>query len=109
MKQAVEGYLQHGFQAIKFGWGSFGSSIKKDIELVSAARGAAGNDIVLMVDAGWYGVNRNNVFKNRSIPDWRIMIKELEALNVFWLMKIAFIRKMSRVMRNWRKKPAPCG
>jgi L-alanine-DL-glutamate epimerase-like enolase superfamily enzyme len=85
MKQAVDGYLQHGFQAIKFGWGSFGSSIKKDIELVLAARQAAGNDIILMVDAGWYGVTRSNVFKSRSIPDWRIMIKELEALNVFWL------------------------
>jgi L-rhamnonate dehydratase len=85
MKRAVEGYLEHGFQAIKFGWGTFGANLKADLALVQAAREAAGPDVKLMVDAGWYGTDPASVFRTRSLPEWRLLIKELEAYGVFWL------------------------
>jgi L-alanine-DL-glutamate epimerase-like enolase superfamily enzyme len=85
MKHAVEGYLQQGFRAIKFGWGAFGADLKSDLALVKAARDAAGPDITLMVDAGWYGTRAEDPFRARGIPEWRRVIKELEALNIFWL------------------------
>jgi len=53
MKRACEIYLKKGFTAIKFGWGVFGENRKNDIALVKAAREAVGNDVDLMVDAGW--------------------------------------------------------
>lgn len=85
MEQAVEGYLKQGFRAIKFGWGAFGADFKSDLALVKAARDAAGPDITLMVDGGWYGTRAEDPFRARGIPEWRRLIKELEALNIFWL------------------------
>jgi len=85
MKRAVDEYLAHGFKAIKFGWGVFGHDLALDIALVTAARQAAGPDIDLMVDAGWYGVSRDNPFKPRAIKDWIRLVRELEQLDVFWL------------------------
>jgi L-rhamnonate dehydratase len=85
MKQAVEGYLGQGFQAIKFGWGAFGYDLKRDVALVKAARAVAGPETAIMVDAGWYGTTPGDPFRTRSLPDWRRLIRELEALDVFWL------------------------
>jgi L-alanine-DL-glutamate epimerase-like enolase superfamily enzyme len=53
MESAVRGYLAQGFTAIKFGWGVFRDDPGLDVELVAAARAAAGPDVALMVDAGW--------------------------------------------------------
>ena len=53
MEDAVRGYLAQGFTAIKFGWGPFRDDPGLDVELVAAARAAAGPDVALMVDAGW--------------------------------------------------------
>ena len=53
MQAAVAHYLDQGFTAIKFGWGVFRDDLGRDIELVAAAREAAGPDVELMVDAGW--------------------------------------------------------
>ena len=53
MADAVRGYLAEGFTAIKFGWGIFRDDLGQDVELVAAAREAAGPDVTLMVDAGW--------------------------------------------------------
>jgi len=85
MKQAVEEYLRQGFRAIKFGWGPFGVDMARDIELARAARDAAGPDIALMVDAGWFGASGDSVFKPRSVKQWTELIDELEKLGVFWL------------------------
>ena len=51
MHEAVAGYLERGFRAIKFGWGVFGYDLERDIALVRAARAEAGPGIDLMVDA----------------------------------------------------------
>ncbi len=85
MQRAVEDYRERGFRAIKFGWGVFGHDLKLDIALVQAAREAAGPDVTLMVDGGWYGVSYQQPFKPRPLKDWIILAQALEALDVFWL------------------------
>ncbi|MFH1571247.1 MAG: mandelate racemase/muconate lactonizing enzyme family protein [Gemmatimonadota bacterium] len=85
MKAAVEGYLERGFRAIKFGWGVFGRDLELDIALVQAARQAAGPGIDLMVDGGWYGVAYGDPFRPRSLKDWIHLVHALEELGVFWL------------------------
>lgn len=82
---AVTGYLEQGFRAIKFGWGVFGRDLDLDISLVGAARRAAGPDIELMVDGGWYGAGRDDPFRPRSLREWIHLVQALEELDVFWL------------------------
>src|SRR5207248_6487109 len=53
MAGAARDYVARGFTAIKFGWGVFGQDPRRDVELVAAAREAVGEDVELMVDAGW--------------------------------------------------------
>jgi L-alanine-DL-glutamate epimerase-like enolase superfamily enzyme len=85
MKRAVEEYLEQGFRAIKFGWGAFGRDLRHDVALVRAARQAAGPEVDLMVDGGWYGVSYTQPFRPRPIAEWIHLTQELEALDVFWL------------------------
>jgi L-alanine-DL-glutamate epimerase-like enolase superfamily enzyme len=53
MATAARDYVARGFTAIKFGWGVFGQDRRLDRDLVAAAREAVGEDVELMVDAGW--------------------------------------------------------
>lgn len=85
MKRAVDEYLAHGFKAMKFGWGVFGRDMKLDISLVKAAREAAGPDIDIMVDGGWYGVSYDDPFRPRSVKDWITIARALEELDIIWL------------------------
>lgn len=85
MKRAVAQYMEHGFRAIKFGWGVFGHDLDRDVALVRAAREEAGPTVDLMVDGGWYGVSYGNPYKPRSLKDWIRLAIALEELNVFWL------------------------
>jgi D-galactarolactone cycloisomerase len=53
MAERTAYYRGQGFRAIKIGWGPFGRvSAKLDEEIVKAARAGAGDDCLLMVDAG---------------------------------------------------------
>lgn len=54
MREAVAGYVDQGFSAIKFGWGVFGQDPRQDVRLVEAARLAMGDDRDLLVDTGWF-------------------------------------------------------
>src|SRR5688500_8673183 len=54
MKEAVKGYLDQGFTAVKFGWGVFGKDRRQDVHLVEAARQALGDRNDLLVDTGWF-------------------------------------------------------
>jgi L-rhamnonate dehydratase len=85
MKRAVVSYLEQGFRAIKFGWGAFGRDLGFDIRLVQAAREAAGPEIDLMVDGGWYGTAFSDPFRPRPVQDWIRLAGELDSLGVFWL------------------------
>lgn len=42
-----------GFTALKLGWGPLGTDPKRDVELATAAREAAGDSMDLMLDAGY--------------------------------------------------------
>jgi L-alanine-DL-glutamate epimerase-like enolase superfamily enzyme len=85
MKKAVDEYLAHGFEAMKFGWGVFGRNVDLDISLVRAARDAAGPDIDIMVDGGWYGVAYDEPMRPRSVKDWIAVAEALDDLGVVWL------------------------
>jgi L-rhamnonate dehydratase len=85
MRRAVEDYVERGFRAIKFGWGAFGHDLDLDVALVRAAREAAGPEVDLMVDGGWYGTGYDNPYRARSIKEWQRLVDALEALDVFWL------------------------
>jgi L-alanine-DL-glutamate epimerase-like enolase superfamily enzyme len=54
MRERTAYYRAQGFKAIKIGWGPFGrrESRRLDEEIVRAAREGAGDDCLLMVDAG---------------------------------------------------------
>ncbi len=54
MRERTAFYRAQGFRAIKIGWGPFGrrGSAKLDEDIVRAAREGAGDDCLLMVDAG---------------------------------------------------------
>jgi L-alanine-DL-glutamate epimerase-like enolase superfamily enzyme len=54
MRERTAFYRNQGFRAIKIGWGPFGrrESAKLDEQIVRAAREGAGDDCLLMVDAG---------------------------------------------------------
>jgi L-rhamnonate dehydratase len=54
MREAVKGYIEQGFTAVKFGWGVFGKDRWLDVQLVEAAREALGPRRDLMVDTGWF-------------------------------------------------------
>ena len=43
---------QHGYRAVKFGWGPIGKNLKDDLEHFAAAREGLGSDGMLMVDFG---------------------------------------------------------
>lgn len=53
MREQTAYYRAQGFRAIKIGWGPFGRiSARMDEDIVRAARAGAGDDCLLMVDAG---------------------------------------------------------
>lgn len=54
MAERTAFYKNEGFRAIKIGWGPFGrrESAKLDEQIIQAAREGAGDDCLLMVDAG---------------------------------------------------------
>ena len=54
MKEAVKGYVDQGFTAVKFGWGAFGADPALDVKLVEAAREELGTRRDLLVDTGWF-------------------------------------------------------
>ncbi len=52
VEERVSELMADGFSAIKFGWGPLGQAARRDIELIRAARRAAGERVALIIDAG---------------------------------------------------------
>jgi L-alanine-DL-glutamate epimerase-like enolase superfamily enzyme len=77
MRAATAGYRERGFTAIKFGWGVFGQDPALDVQLVAAAREAAGADVELMVDAGW--------LVRRTPKEAVEMVRRLEPYRPYWV------------------------
>lgn len=85
MRRAVAEYLEHGFRAVKFGWGVFGEDAARDVALVRAAREEAGPGVDLMVDGGWFGANYADPHRTRPLREWIRLVRALEELDVLWL------------------------
>jgi L-alanine-DL-glutamate epimerase-like enolase superfamily enzyme len=72
MQAAVRDFVARGFRAIKFGYGVLRDDLGQDVELVAAAREAAGPDVRLMLDPAWLkpGITvRNTIeFAHRMVP-----------------------------------------
>jgi L-alanine-DL-glutamate epimerase-like enolase superfamily enzyme len=85
MFAAASGYVERGFQAVKFGWGIFGEDSARDVELVAAAREALGPERHLMVDPGWYGAGWKGPWTPRTLADNHKLCESLEPYNVRWI------------------------
>jgi L-rhamnonate dehydratase len=77
MAEAARDYVERGFTAVKFGWGVFGQDPGRDVELVGAARAAVGDDVELMVDAGW--------LVRRTPKEAVAMVRRLEPYRPYWI------------------------
>ena len=73
VRRVVNEQCEAGFQAIKLGWGPLGRSAALDVELVAAARSAAGDGIELMIDIGkgWSSV-RDGIDRARRLEGYRL-------------------------------------
>lgn len=73
MAELVDRHMTTGYKGIKFGWGAFGQSFEKDIELVKSARKCLGDDKYLMIDMGmrWIdvkgGINTARAFEEYDL------------------------------------------
>jgi L-rhamnonate dehydratase len=74
VKKIVESHVALGYTAIKLGWGPLGYDVNKDIELVKAAREAAGDKVDIMIDIG----------KRYRFKSALYVAKALEQLNIYW-------------------------
>jgi len=75
MREAVKVYLDHGFTAVKFGWGVFGKDRRMDVRLVEAARTALGAQNDLLVDTGW--------FRERTAKEAIQVVRSIEQFEPF--------------------------
>jgi L-rhamnonate dehydratase len=74
----VSGLIErYGFTAVKLGWGPLGQDPAHDVKLARAARAAAGDDVDVLIDAGFgYGKDADVAIG---------VARELEQLRIFWL------------------------
>ena len=71
----VDSYLEQGYTAVKFGWGPLGYDVKKDLELIKAAKKAAGDKIEIMIDIG----------KRYRLKSAMYVARAMEQLDIYWL------------------------
>ncbi len=85
MTEAARGYVEHGFSAVKFGWGGFGYDLGRDRELVAAAREALGPERHLLVDPGWYDLRPGSDWYTRNLDENLALCEMLKPFNVGWV------------------------
>ena len=81
MRERTRFYREQGFRAIKIGWGPFGrrESAALDEQIVAAAREGAGDDCLLMVDAG-----ASDAFWSQGL-NWAVNTADmLKDYDVYW-------------------------
>jgi L-alanine-DL-glutamate epimerase-like enolase superfamily enzyme len=99
MEERTAFYRGQGFRAIKIGWGPFGrASPRLDEEIVRAARKGAGEDCLLMVDAGgsdafWpqglnWAINTARMLKDYDVAWFEEALKP-DALEDFGVLRTA--------------------
>jgi L-rhamnonate dehydratase len=75
--ERVAALREQGFTAVKLGWGPLGRDAEHDVRLAAAAKGAAGDGVEIMIDAGLGYV---------ADADVAIRVaRELEELGIYWL------------------------
>ena len=73
----VERLAAMSFPAIKFGWGPIGKDEEHDVRLSRAAKLAAGDDVDIMIDAGFgYGADADRAIR---------VARKLEEIGIYWL------------------------
>jgi len=75
VKKMVDSYLEQGYTAVKFGWGPLGYDVKKDLELIKAAKKAAGDKNEIMIDIG----------KRYRLKSAMYVARAMEQLDIYWL------------------------
>lgn len=85
MADAARAYVEHGFRAVKFGWGVFGQDPGRDRELVAAAREALGPERHLLVDPGWYPAGWTRPGPMRSLRENIALCEWLADYDVGWV------------------------
>ena len=72
VRQVIYEQQDVGFNAVKLGWGAFGSSLEVEKRLVAAAREAIGEDSALMLDIGmaWHGAD-DGIVRARQLEEYR--------------------------------------
>ena len=75
VKELVDKNVGLGYTAIKLGWGPLGNDYKFDVELVKAAKKAAGEKVEIMIDIG----------KRYRLKSAMYVAKAFEDLNIYWL------------------------
>jgi L-rhamnonate dehydratase len=68
---AARRWFDHGFTAVKFGWGPMGKSEASDIALVREARRGLGNDTDLLIDAGQCFDARTAIRRSQQFAEFR--------------------------------------
>ncbi len=76
VERVIDEQLSVGFQAVKLGWGPLGQDAGRDLELVTAARAALGDDRDLMVDMGKGWADQ---------PDAIALARQMADLNPYWI------------------------
>jgi L-rhamnonate dehydratase len=72
-----------GYGAIKLGWGPMGIDMAADVELIRAARDAAGPDMEIMIDLGFYpGPDLHTGWDASRVLDFA---RRVEPFRPFWL------------------------
>jgi L-alanine-DL-glutamate epimerase-like enolase superfamily enzyme len=76
------GYVNHGYTAIKGGWGknaqtAFGLNAERDLALVRTVRKAVGNDVAFMLDVGTH--------VRWDVSHAITMTKKFEEYDIFWI------------------------
>lgn len=75
VRESVHRYVHQGFTAVKLGYGPLGRDVRRDVELASAAKEAAGRDVEVMIDIG-HGYTLKMAMQ---------AAKALEDLGIYWM------------------------
>ena len=72
-----------GYPAIKLGWGPLGIDMEADVEMLRIARDAAGPDMDIMIDLGFYpGPDLHTGWDASTVLEFA---RRIESLRPFWL------------------------
>lgn len=75
VREAVGRYKSEGFTAVKLGYGPLGTNVRRDLELVAAAKETAGPDVEVMIDIG-HGYSLKQAVQ---------AAKEFESIGIYWM------------------------